>query len=224
MRSPTATVPAIFCHIEWRLMQIICQGATKSKLLNEVDSKARLCRRTPLNTHFACWEAHKRDSGPPPDPSQHAICVLGGSETLFEAASGPLSARNLHVERPPQMMSLFQGASQHAISVLRGVLSFFFRDKFNIKYQIIWFWQPIWSKRVPRAFPRTLQDSDFCQHWCPNADKWKWTSVFDTGSFLRHCMNAPLGRNLHYVKRSKDSAKKKHLILWRYFTEIIFYL
>ena len=63
MRSPTATVPAIFCHIEWRLMQIICQGATKSKLLNEVDSKARLCRRTPLNTHFAelahgrrgCW-------------------------------------------------------------------------------------------------------------------------------------------------------------------------
>ena len=28
--------------------------ATKSKLLNEVDSKARLCRRTPLNTQSAC--------------------------------------------------------------------------------------------------------------------------------------------------------------------------
>ena len=66
---------------------------------------------------------------------------------------------------------------------------------------------------MPRAFPRTLQDSDFCQHWCPNADKWKWTSVFDTFSFLRTLLDVPLGRNLRCQKIKRFC--EKEIILWK---------
>ena len=108
--------------------------ATKSKMLNEVASKARLCRRTPLNMQFACWEAQKRGSGP---LSTRNLRVGRLRNAVRGSFWTPLSTQFACWEAP-QMMSLFQGASQHAISVLRGVLSFFSREKYhNISNSLI---------------------------------------------------------------------------------------
>ena len=138
MRSPTATVPAIFCHIEWRLMQIICQGATKSKLLNEVDSKARLCRRTPLNTHFACWEAHKRDSGPPPDPSQHAFACWEAPKRSSRQLLDPSQHAICMLRGPPKWWACFRGPLNTQIACWEGSSRFFLEEKYhNISNSLI---------------------------------------------------------------------------------------